>query len=221
MILALVCAPGPLDLELRDSVLYRRNVERRWARNAAQARAQAAADKPDIVVVDSMLPEAARLVAELRDDPLTRKVSIVALARGDFDPLELELIEAGANAILRLPPGPEWDDRLFRLVHVPVRKETRLPIHLQMSAGFAAAGAPIPALVLNLSVHGMLLLCPGPLQVGDDLVFAFRLPDRPGIIQGSATIVRQMGEHQYGIELTHVDGEGRRLIREFAESNAP
>ncbi len=218
MIVALVCAPGPLDHELQQTVLCRRNVERHLARNIAQARTQAAAAKPDIIVIDQALTEASRLVSELRDDPQTRKVSIAVLARGDFDASDVELLQAGANAILRLPPGPEWDDRLFRLIHVPVRKEARLPIHLQITAAFGGVGDSFPALILNLSIHGMLLLCSRPMRVGDDVHFAFQIPNRPGLIIGTGTVVRQVEEDQYGIELTHVDGDGRHLIRSFVEA---
>jgi len=217
MIVALVCTAQALD-ELRDTVLYRRNVDRRMAHNIAQARAQAAASPPDIIVVDHHLPDAPRLVSELREDPLTRRVSIAVLARGDFDTADVALLQAGANAILRLPPGPDWDDRLSRLIHIPVRREARLPIHLQIAATFGSWSETFPAMLVNLSIHGMLLLCGRLLQVGDDVHFAFQLSGRGGLINGTGTVIREVGADQYGVELTHVDGDGRRLIRQFVES---
>ena len=220
MIVALLCSPGPLDQELRQTVLFRRNVERLMAHNIAQARAQAASAKPDIIVVDHALPNASRLVGELREDPATRKLSIAVLARGDFDPSEVAFIQAGANAILRLPPDPEWDDRLARLLHVPARKETRLPIHLQVTAGFGGGGDSFAALILNLSIHGLLLQCSRRMAVGDDVQFAFALPDRPGLVIGEATVIRQVDQERYGLEVNQVEGEGRHAIREFVEGAA-
>jgi len=220
MIVALLCSPGPLDQELRQTVLFRRNVERLMAHNIAQARAQAAASRPDIIVVDHALPGASRLVGELREDPATRQISIAILARGDFDPSEVAFIQAGANAILRLPPDPDWDDRLARLLHVPARKETRLPIHLQVTAGFGDAGDSFPAIILNLSIHGMLLQCSRRMAVGDDVHFAFGIPDRPGLVIGEGTVIRQVEQDQYGLELTQVEGEGRHAIRHFVEGAA-
>jgi CheY-like chemotaxis protein len=219
MIVALVCTARALD-ELRETVLFRRNVERRMAHNIAQARAQAAASPPDIIVVDHQLPEAPRLVSELREDPLTRKVSIAVLAHGDFDTADVALLEAGANAILRLPPGPDWDDRLARLIHIPVRREARLPMHLQIAATFGSWGDTFSATLLNLSIHGLLLLSSRPLRIGDDVHFAFQLPDQGGLVNGTGTVIRQVGSEQYGVELTHVDGEGRRSIRRFVEAES-
>ncbi len=214
MIAVLLCAPGSLDAELRQSVLYRRDVQRRWARNAAEAQGQASAKRPDIVVVDSALPGAATLVAELREDPRMQELPIVALAREEL--AELELIEAGASAVLRLPPSPDWDTRLFSLMkNVPVRREARVPISLHLTAE-----VPTAALVVNLSANGMRVLCLRRLQVGDDLHFSFHLPGRPDVIQGAAKVVRELEMNQYGIELVRVDGEGQRLIREFFETGS-
>jgi len=219
MIVALLCTARSLD-ELRETVLYRRNVDRRMAHNVAQARVQAAASLPDIIVVDHQLPEATRLVSELRDDPITRRVSIAVLARGDFDTADVALLQAGANAILRLPPGPDWDDRLSRLIHVPVRREARLPIHLQIAATFGSWSDTFPAVLVNLSIHGMLLLCTRPLQVGDDVHFAFQLPHQRGLVNGIGTVIRQVGSERYGVELTQVEGDGRRHIRTFVETES-
>ena len=72
-------------------------------------------------------------------------------ARGDFDPSEVELLEAGANAILRLPAGPEWDERLPRLMDVPVRREARFTVHFDVEA---AAGAEDPAAALAINRIG-------------------------------------------------------------------
>ena len=65
------------------------------------------------------MPGAAAIVAALRQDPITRPTAIVALGRSEFGFDHLDLLEAGANAILPLPPGHDWDDRLMRLIHVP------------------------------------------------------------------------------------------------------
>ena len=96
-------------------------------------------------------------MAALRADAVTRRASIVVLARGDHDPLEVELLEAGANAILRLPPGPEWEPRLRELLAVPVRRQARLAVHLQVEGFRVGRRCPWRALALDLSQTGMLL----------------------------------------------------------------
>jgi CheY-like chemotaxis protein len=219
MIVVLLCSPRSLEGELHETVLWGQNVERRLARDREQARLLAARGKPDIIVVDQDLDGAVRLVSAFREDPHTRRISIVALARGDFDPSELELLQAGANGILRIPPGPDWDDRLVRLMHVPQRREGRFGVYLRLDAEFAE-GEAFPANALNLSVNGILVVSSRLLKIGDDVHYAFRVPGDPVLIDGSGTVVRQGGEPlHYGIELTHVKGDGRVRIKKYVEAD--
>ena len=53
----------------------------------------------------------------------------------EFGLVLVELLEAGVNAILPLPPDADWDDRLMRLVHVPARKVSRFPVQLRGGGG--------------------------------------------------------------------------------------
>ncbi len=219
MPLALILSRDSLEQELGQTVLWRRNTERRLARNLEEARRHVAAQRPDIIVVDQSFPDAAAAVAELRQDARTRSVSMVALARGDFDSSEIELIQAGVNAILRLPPDPDWDDRLARLIHVPPRRAVRLPVHLLVQESYDAPGQMVPVVALNLSVNGMLVESTQPLALGEDVQFTFHLPDSSEAVAGTGTVVRQAdGSNQFGIELTHVQGDGRVRIKNFVES---
>jgi CheY-like chemotaxis protein len=215
---ALICSESSLDAELAATMLYRSNVHRHQARTMEEARAAAKRLRPEIVLVDRDLPRAALLVRELREDPETRRLSVVALARGDFASSELGLLEAGVNAVLRLPPRGDWDDRLFRLMHVPVRREGRVPVRLRLDLGLGATGASFSAELLNLSVHGMLIESSHALEVGADLTFAFELPNGAGDVQGGATVVRHgTAPHQYGAELTNVKGDGRVRLKRWVD----
>ena len=109
------------------------------------------------MLLDRDLQGAAALVKALRNDASTRGLSVVAMARGDFASSELVLLEAGVNAVLRLPPTGDWDDRLFRLIHVPARREVRVAVSLQLDLGLGATGDTFTAQALNLSVNGMLI----------------------------------------------------------------
>jgi CheY-like chemotaxis protein len=198
-------------------VLWRNNVDRRQARSLEEAQAQAAAERPDLILVDGRMPQAAALVSALRHDPATRTVSLVAIGSDELGASDLDLLQSGVNAILYLPSNPDWDDRLYRLIHVPVRRATRFEVHLQVEAGFGPEGSSFAGQALNLSVSGMLISADRPLRVGDDLHFAFQLPRAAGFIEGSGTVTRSAGARQYGVELTHVKGDGRHRIRTFVE----
>jgi CheY-like chemotaxis protein len=220
LIRAAVAAPSDLARELGGTVLFRSNVERIVVSGVEEVRRLADEGRLDVVVVDSALPGAAGLVAALRQDPVTRSTAIVALGRWEFGFDHLDLLEAGANAILPLPPGHDWDDRLMRLVHVPVRRGTRFPVDLAIDGGLAS-GLRFTGRALNLSVHGLLLECAQPLQVGDDLRLSFAVPGGEALIRGTGTVVRAPAPDRFGVELTHVDGDGRVRIKRYVESGPP
>jgi len=217
VIRAVLLAPKDLAPELGGTVLFRRNVERLPADGAAGVRRLADEGHLDVVVIDSALPGASAVVAALRLDPTTRATAIVALGRSEFGFDHLALLEAGANAILPLPPGQDWDDRLMRLIHVPVRKTTRFPVNLSLHGGLRD-GASFAARVVNLSVHGLLLECRHALKVGDDVRLVFDMPSGHGPVEARGTVVRQALADRFGVELTQVEGDGRVRIKRYVEA---
>ena len=220
MIRAVIVTAADLSRELQGTVLFRSNVERLTATTFEDVRQIAAGGRPDVVVVDSALPGAVAVVAALRRDPLTRPLAIVALGRSEFSFGHLDLLEAGANAILPLPAGADWDDRLMRLVHVPIRKCTRLQVDIAIEGGMRG-GLRFAGRALNLSVNGVLLECQQALDVGDDLRLAFELPVGQGPVRATGTIVRLKPPQHYGVEITSVEADGRVRIKRYVESGLP
>jgi CheY-like chemotaxis protein len=214
MPVVLICTQAELEPDLGHTLLWREGVERHVAGRLEDACMMAVAAKPDIVVVDRELPRSDRLVAALRQDPSTRGLSIVVAARGDFDPAEVELLEAGANAILRLPAGPEWDERLPRLMDVPVRKEARFTVHVDVEET-VGAGDPAAALAINLSMSGMLLESPIPLGVGDEIQLRFQIPDSESTVATTGRVVRVAGAGQYGVEFRRVESDASKRLHAF------
>src|SRR5258708_37433065 len=121
----LLCSTSDLEEDLDQPLLWREDIERLVAGRAEYARTLALAARPQMVLVDRDLAGARDLIADLRGDPATRPLSIVVLGRGDFDSVEVDLLEAGGNAILRVPAGREWDDRLVQTVQGPTRTAGR------------------------------------------------------------------------------------------------
>ncbi len=214
MPVVLICTQVELEPDLGHTLLWREGVERHVAGRLEDACMMAVAAKPDIVIVDRELPRSDRLVAALRQDPSTRGLSIVVAARGDFDPAEVELLEAGANAILRLPAGPEWDERLPRLMDVPVRKEARFTVHFDVEET-VGAGDPAAALAINLSMSGMLLESPIPLGVGDEIQLRFQIPDSESTVATTGRVVRVAGAGQYGVEFRRVEAGASERLHAF------
>jgi DNA-binding response OmpR family regulator len=218
MPVVLICAPRPLDGELSHSVLWRHDIERYDARSYEQALSMAVAAQPDLTVIDRTLPKAAELVRSLRIDPKSRHTSVVIVAHGDFESAELDLLEAGANAILRLPADAHWDERLDRLLRIPARKEARFEVDFAVETTLDV-GPPTNGDALNLSTHGLLLKTTTTLTVGDRISFAFRLPG--ALVVGRARVVRQAGAGQFGVLFESLEKDGRARIEAFIASLPP
>ena len=153
---ALICSGGDLSSELAKTVLWRTGVERLTASTFDQTRMMAVAGRPDLVLIDRDLPRALELVGVLRQDEATRRASIAIVARGDFQSGEIDLLEAGSNAVMRLPAGPEWDERLTQLITVPVRRDARFPVRFRVQALLQDCDTLLAAAV-NVSRNGLLL----------------------------------------------------------------
>jgi CheY-like chemotaxis protein len=208
----LIGSLSSFDDELGSTVLAREDVVRHWVTTADEMVSMAEVLAPDLVLIGSDLPGAGPAVSRLRRDPGTRRTSIVVIARGELDPAEVELLEAGANAILRLPVGPDWDERLERLAEVPVRRETRLPVSFEVEARTGSDVETAAATALNISTSGMLIDSAFPLHIGDDVDFCFHLPGSDSVISGCGRVVRQAGRTQFGLEFYGLEGDGAEQI---------
>jgi DNA-binding response OmpR family regulator len=211
----LVCTHADsAERDLADTLLWRQDVERRLAAKPDEARMFAVAARPAVVVVDRDLPWAARFIASLREDASTRGLSVVVMARGDFDPGEVELLEAGANAILRLPAGSEWNERLERLMSVPARKAARFPVSFQVEA-LANGGRPEQAQAVNLSASGILIETQAPLAIRDEVRLRFTLPKSARPIAAGGQVVRVSADARFGIEFRGLADQDSRQITGF------
>lgn len=211
----LICSSEDLTPALEGTALWREAFARHYAGTLEEARRALATAKPTLVLVERDLPWATDIVKAMRRDAATRRCPLAILARGDFEPRELELLEAGANAVFRLPPGEDWDKRLARLLQVTVRRDARVAIHLQLEATLGEARQPFTATTLNLSETGMLIEAGVKLDPGQELDFALQLPGVAGLISGRARVARFDGRYAYGLEFTDLAGEFLDRLREF------
>jgi DNA-binding NarL/FixJ family response regulator len=217
MTAVLICSHAEdLKADLGGTLLWRNDVERQVATKMEEVLMLAVAARPRIVVIDRDLPWAARILSALREDPTTRGLSLVVMARGDFDAAEVELLECGANAILRLPAGPEWNQRLERLMDVPVRKETRFPVSFAVEASNGGGGANAQA--LNLSASGMLIETEIALNVLDEVQLQFGLPVAIETVRIAGQVVRQAAPSQFGVEFRGIGAKESRQIQGYLAS---
>jgi len=214
-----ICSDSDLSGELRPTVIGRGGIDRFHSIQMDEIRRLSAAISPQAILVDRDLPTARTLIEALRLEPTTRERSIAVLARGAVRPLEAELIAAGANAILRLPPDSQWDARLSRLLDVASRQNTRLEVQFAVQAQSAdgEADGDSSAQALNISPTGMRLQTSLPLVVGQEILFRFELPGGEEIA-GPGRVARKAGPRMFGVEFGKLDKDSQQAIRNYVRS---
>jgi hypothetical protein len=211
-----ICASPAVLRDLEASPVWRDGLSRHVVGTAEAAIATAVKVRPHLVVIERDLPRAEALVTKLRSRDETRGCAIAIVAPGEISTEDLSLLSAGANAALRLPPGPEWDARIEELLNVPTRKETRVPVSLAFEARFRTER--VPGRVLNLSPTGMLVECSAHLSVGSQVHFSFEMSGfetSTGEVAGQGRVVREAGPGRYAVHFTSIDEIGRELLRRF------
>jgi hypothetical protein len=212
----LICATDALSEELRGTLVWRDDMSRHVASRFQEALVAAVAERPDLIVVDSALAEADRLVSDLRLEAATATVSIAVFARPD-EPSDTRFLDAGANAVLRLPAGPEWDEKLGPLLLISGRRATRIPVELELQASAGQDAPRLNGTVLNVSETGMLLEADVALPLDVDLQFRIRLDDRMDPVVGKARVVRRDGHHCRGVRFVKLEGDGLTRLRQLVE----
>lgn len=212
MLRALICSKRDLRPELAETVIGRQGVEAYRVEKFADARLVGSSLGVQVILVDRDFPNVAGFIRQLRQEPLTRDRSIAVLARGSRPDTDTEVLTAGANAILRLPPDAGWDERFSKLLTVPVRQQARILVHIEVMSD-----PEYPAAILNLSPGGMLLATHRALQVGDEIGFRFTLPDKT-TVAGRGRVARDARPAGFGIEFINLEGEGKDAVLTFLRS---
>jgi hypothetical protein len=207
----LICAPDPLTDELLGTLIGRDDVERRLANRFQDALVMAVSARPDLVVVDSVFSQADRLVADLRLEASTASVSIVVIARDEDHAPEGRY--AGADAVLRPPAGPEWDEQLSPLLLIPTRRAPRLAVELPFAA--TAGNQRIQGTVLNVSETGALVETDAAPAVQTEIAFEMQVRDHETPILGQGHVVRHDGPHRSGVRFGMLLADGLARVRQM------
>jgi hypothetical protein len=183
-------------------------------------------EPPGLVVLGGELVTPA-LVRGIRALETGRQLSLLAIVpAGEAPGIEGLLLEAGANAALRRPLDrfvlESW---IAKLLDVPSRVLRRIPVHVQVvGSRRKASGEHFYALTRNLSVHGMLLASPVPIDA-EDLDLELDLPEPEGRMRVLGRIVRDAPEVGwpyigYGIEFLFLPEAARNAIDRMVQRDA-
>jgi uncharacterized protein (TIGR02266 family) len=217
----LIVSATDLTPELGKTILWRSDIERSFVRDGHQSLAAVKESSPNLVIVDGMdAPATVNLIRDLRDQPLTRQVSVAVLSRAASHPEEEQFRRAGANLVLSGSVNPLlWDDRLEELLDVPPRREVRIPVKFEVWSHFATDEEHLSALALNISGRGLLLETDEVVARGTTLELAFTLPGDTEALRAVAQVVREAeivgGRPRYGLEFLILKRDARTRIQDF------
>lgn len=167
-------------------------------------------------------------IERIRTSPASARVSILVLIPVS-EPIGTEgvVLGAGANAALRRPLDrfvlESW---LAKLLDVPQRVQTRVPVHVQVvGTPRTAPNGHFYGLSRNVSVHGMLLASPVKID-SEDLDLEIDLPDPEGRVRVLGRVVREAPDVGwpyigYGIEFLFLPEGGQRAIERMVERENP
>lgn len=204
---------GRAEADLAPTLLWRDNVQRDVVTTLSAAEA-AMRERPSLVLLERDTPWAAAFVASVRESDAKRATSIAVYGHEPGSHAEMELLAAGANAVLRLPVSADWDKRLARLLQVPPRQSVRVPVFVEVDGGGTVRTTLGTS--INLSEHGLLVQTPA-LDLGAEIQFAMRLPGVAEPVRGRGRVVRVGSDDAFGLEFSEISGECLQAIRDFVQ----
>jgi c-di-GMP-binding flagellar brake protein YcgR len=135
---------------------------------------------------------------------------------------ETQIRRAGANVLFGGQVVPYlWDAWIEELLHVPRRRDARVPVTIAVWSHTAPGSDPVRATSLNISVKGMLLETAAPLDVGSKLDLSFTLPGPGGAVRAVGQVVRENtsdGQPAHlGVEFLILRDGARERIRAYVD----
>jgi hypothetical protein len=208
--------------ELRTTILWRSDVDRLFAEAGDLERIHDA--RPDLVILAGEDTSAALTVlGRIRGDDRTRGVSVGVVRRSVTLDEETQIRRAGANVVFGGQVVPYlWDAWIEELLHVPRRRDARVPVSIAVWSHTAPGSDPGRGTSLNISVKGMLLETTEPLEVGAKLDLTFTLPGAAGTVRAVGQVVREDAgvdgsPARLGVEFLILRDGARERIRSYVE----
>jgi CheY-like chemotaxis protein len=218
MSVVLFCSNRPLDRDLQNTVLFRSGLQREFVKSTTEVAARLAAGGVALVCLHREVAGVEALIKAIRRSPTLKRTSIAVISEDDFDPSEVDVLDAGANAILRLPPSDDFDSRVSQLIAVPPRRDVRLPVRLEVVA-HSGFGSTVPVVALNLSATGVLIESNRPLNMGDEVSLSLRFEASGALFSANAHITRTAGANRYGARFISIL-EGEEALKTFLATAA-
>ncbi|HEY4999376.1 MAG TPA: PilZ domain-containing protein [Usitatibacter sp.] len=221
----LIMSSPEIVSELSSTILWRADVDRVFA-DGDESLDRIHASGADLVILAGEDTDATlALLARLRADGRTRGVSTGVVRRAVTLDEETQLRRAGANVVFGGQVVPYlWDAWIEELLHVPRRRDARVPVSIAVWSHTAPGTDPARGVSVNISVKGMLLETAEPLDIGSKLDLTFTLPGGTALrVVGQVVredVAGEDGLSRLGIEFLILRDGARERIRGYVDAGA-
>lgn len=203
----LIAATPDVVAELDRSILKRSGVDRMLSPDPEHAFEAIRTSRPDLVIVgENPGNDTCALLRRLRSDPTTRTLQVAVINDMPPSPAEEAMLRrAGANIVLSAEMIPDMsEESIDQLLDIPRRREAEMPVRFVVWSHVGPDNPPMEGRSINVSVRGLLLQTPEPVDIGCKLELTFRLPHDDFEIRAVGKAVRE-----------HPRGDGKQIGVEF------
>lgn len=214
-----------LVLEVERSLLKRTGCELVTAGTGAEALRRVIEDRPDLVLLDFILPDMTgdKICAQIKANPATADIPVVMVTTKSSPEYVERCRQAGCDDYMTKPlQYQELLTKAAQLLRIPHRISKRILVRLEAALSSGDGQDVFFGTTLDVSAGGMLVESARKLEIGDRLRVRFRL-DATHEIDAMAQIVRierrLFYKFGYGLRLDELSPEDRDRLARFVESH--
>jgi CheY-like chemotaxis protein len=210
-------------LEMERSLFARTGATVLVANNGAQALRLVATERPDIVLLDQVMPDISGDVVcrRIKSDPAIASIPVlIVTARGNPDELE-KCRKAGCNDILIKPiKNQDLLTKVAEHLKIPHRRSMRVLVKLELRD--TDGDLSVFATSKDISAAGMFVETDQNLDVGTHIILRFFLPGQEEIVVGGEILRHEVlgTGHGYGIRFENASHQQLKLLARFIESRS-
>jgi CheY-like chemotaxis protein len=227
--LVMVVDSNPHQLTYHAMLLQRFGYRVCTAQDAEQALAMAAGEAPSLVIAELDLPQmnGLDLLLQLRQEPRTAAIPVIAVTGSGDHGTEARCLRAGFTACLGKPLGPE---DLYRTVQAAVEPVPRTSLRIHARMPVTVNNVPLDCVegecASVLSEHGMYIRTQKPHPPKSQLAVQIALKGRT--ISADAVVLYShrsgegpFGEPGMGLKFARIAPQDQEYLRLFIRSAFP
>ncbi len=216
-------------LQLECMFLKRKGFKIFTARDGREALRIAQKERPDIILLDLILPDISGVECcrQLKSDPELKSIPIIIVTTSGCEKDRVRCVEAGCDGYLTKPIKQlELLDLVQKTLNLRIRADKRLPISTPVRYA-TEEGSEHRGVTLNISKGGMFIVTQQPLSPGTKITLEFQLKGiaQPFHLSGEAlwnTLGMPKGSITpgFGLRFTDIPEDRRVEIGVYVEKHS-